>query len=111
MFSLFLLIALLMPTKGVARETIRVVTDAWPPYVFEENGSITGFDYEVTQVVLSRMGYVMDFRLLPWKRCLQMIEAGQRRRRLSRVCSQRAEPRIGQGVFSGAARIQDNERV
>jgi polar amino acid transport system substrate-binding protein len=77
MCSVLLLIFSIMPSYLFGAESIRVVTDAWPPYVFEEQGTMTGFDYEVMQAVMKRMGYSVEFRLMPWKRCLQMIESGQ----------------------------------
>ena len=35
-------------------ETLRLVTDAWAPYVYEEDGQAAGLDYELTREVLQR---------------------------------------------------------
>ena len=74
---LFLLISILVnfTSESRAENDLLVVTDFWPPYVFEENGKIVGADYDVMLAVFSRMGYEVDFRILPWKRCLHMINA------------------------------------
>lgn len=37
-------------------ETLRLVTDAWAPYVYEEDGQAAGLDYELTREVLQRLG-------------------------------------------------------
>lgn len=57
-------------------ETLRLVTEAWAPYVYEENGQPTGLDYEITQTVLQRLGIELELQFLPWKRCLLALEHG-----------------------------------
>ena len=57
-------------------ETLRLVTDAWAPYVYEDNGQAAGLDYEITLEVLQRLGVTLDLQFLPWKRCLLALEQG-----------------------------------
>lgn len=57
-------------------ETLRLVTDAWAPYVYEEDGQAAGLDYELTREVLQRLGVKLDLQFLPWKRCLLELEQG-----------------------------------
>ena len=57
-------------------ERLRIVTDPWPPYVYQENGEAKGIDYEVTAEVFKRLGIEVEWQFLPWKRCLAMIEQG-----------------------------------
>ena len=57
-------------------ETLRLVTEAWAPYVYEENGQAAGLDYEITREVLRRLGIEFDLQFLPWKRCLLALEQG-----------------------------------
>lgn len=71
MVGVFLFVPVL---SGAA--TVEIVTEAWPPYVFQEEGQITGFDYEVVKAVLEDMGHEVSMAFYPWKRCLAMIEAG-----------------------------------
>lgn len=57
-------------------ETLRLVTDAWAPYVYAEDGKVTGLDYDVSREVLRRLGIDLELEFLPWKRCLLALEQG-----------------------------------
>src|SRR3546814_366869 len=48
----------------------------WAPYVYEENGQVRRLDYETTAIVFKRLGIDVQWQLLPWKRCLAMLEQG-----------------------------------
>ena len=58
-------------------EPLRIVTEAWAPYVYEENGQPTGLDYEISAEVLRRLDVKVEWQFLPWKRCLLAFEQGQ----------------------------------
>ena len=58
-------------------QTLRIVSESWAPYVYEEQGTVKGLDYETTQIVLQRLGIEAEWQFLPWKRCLAAIEQGQ----------------------------------
>lgn len=58
-------------------EKLRIVTEPWAPYVYEENGKSLGLDYETTAIVFKRLGIEVQWQFLPWKRCLSMLETGQ----------------------------------
>jgi len=58
-------------------EKLRIVTEPWAPYVYEENGTSLGLDYETTAIVFKRLGIDVEWQFLPWKRCLSMLEQGQ----------------------------------
>ncbi len=58
-------------------EKLRIVTEPWAPYVYEENGQAKGLDYETTAIVFQRLGIEVDWQFLPWKRCLMLLEQGQ----------------------------------
>ena len=58
-------------------EKLRIVTDPWPPYAYQEGEQIKGIDYEVTAEVFRRQGVEVEWQFLPWKRCLNMLEQGQ----------------------------------
>lgn len=57
-------------------ETLRLVTDAWAPYVYPLNGQPTGLDYEVSYEILRRLGFELDLQFMPWKRCLMALKQG-----------------------------------
>lgn len=58
-------------------EPFVIVADSWPPYVYEESGKIKGFDYEVSREVLSKLGFSVELKLIPWARCLWMVSHGE----------------------------------
>jgi polar amino acid transport system substrate-binding protein len=58
-------------------ETLRIVTDSWAPYAYEENGSAQGIDYDITALIFERLGIQVQWQFLPWKRCLAMLDQGQ----------------------------------
>ena len=57
-------------------EKLRIVTEPWAPYVYEEDGVMRGLDYETTVIVFQRLGVEVQWQFLPWKRCLAMLEQG-----------------------------------
>lgn len=57
-----------------ANGTIEIVSDPWPPYVYEEDNKVVGTDAEITTAVLTQMGLKSNISLLPWKRCLGMVK-------------------------------------
>ncbi|WP_449430851.1 substrate-binding periplasmic protein [Pseudomonas putida] len=69
-----LLLACLSPLA--LGERLRLVTDDWAPYVYEDKGQPRGIDYEVTTEVFKRLGVEVQWQFLPWKRCLAMVEQG-----------------------------------
>ncbi|BBH43951.1 substrate-binding periplasmic protein [Pseudomonas sp. KU43P] len=58
-------------------ERLRLVSDDWAPYIYQEGGEPKGIDYEVTREVFKRLGVEVEWQFMPWKRCLAMIEQGQ----------------------------------
>jgi len=57
-------------------EKLRIVTEPWAPYVYEEGGKAIGLDYETTAIVFKRLGIEVEWQFLPWKRCLAMLDQG-----------------------------------
>lgn len=56
---------------------LRIVTEAWPPYVYLEQGQPRGLDYEISFAVLQRLGIPARLEFMPWKRVLSTLQAGQ----------------------------------
>ncbi|WP_314409683.1 transporter substrate-binding domain-containing protein [Pseudomonas kuykendallii] len=71
--------ALLFCTACVVAQAdpLRIVSEAWAPYVYEENGVVRGLDYELTATVLERLGITHELQLLPWKRSLAEFDEGR----------------------------------
>jgi polar amino acid transport system substrate-binding protein len=58
-------------------EPLRIVSEAWPPYVYEADGKLQGLDYEAAQEVFTRLGLETTWQLMPWKRCLLDLQQGR----------------------------------
>lgn len=73
-----LLIAAFLTCLSLAAygEKLRIVTEPWAPYVYDDNGSMRGLDYETTVIVFQRLGVEVQWQFLPWKRCLAMLDQG-----------------------------------
>ena len=48
--------------------TIQVVTEDWPPFNHEQNGTVVGLSTEVVRHTLDRAGLQGDFSVYPWAR-------------------------------------------
>ncbi|MCG4452544.1 transporter substrate-binding domain-containing protein [Pseudomonas sp. MMS21-TM103] len=79
LFHRQLIAALLFACLSLAAQgqPLRIVSEAWPPYIHTENGVLRGLDYETTQIVLQRLDVEVEWQLLPWRRCLMALEQGQ----------------------------------
>lgn len=51
-----------------ARETVKIVTEEFPPYNYTERGRITGLATEVVQAVLDEMDVAGQIQSMPWAR-------------------------------------------
>ncbi|MBC9248936.1 amino acid ABC transporter substrate-binding protein [Pseudomonas alcaligenes] len=78
-FQRQIIAALLLCSLALAAraEPLRIVTEAWAPYVYEENGQPAGLDYEITREVLRRLNVEAQWQFMPWKRCLLELQQGQ----------------------------------
>ena len=73
-----LVILLLVILSPAARgQPLRIVSEAWAPYIYTENGELRGQDYDAAQIVLQRLGIEAEWQLMPWKRCLLTLEQGR----------------------------------
>lgn len=74
LFAVLVFACLSFAARG---EKLRIVTEPWAPYVYEQGGKNLGLDYETTAIVFQRLGIEVEWQFLPWKRCLSMLETGQ----------------------------------
>jgi polar amino acid transport system substrate-binding protein len=79
LFHRQLIVALLFACLSLAAQAqpLRIVSEAWPPYIHDDNGVLRGLDYEAAHTVLQRLGVEVEWQLLPWRRCLMAMEQGQ----------------------------------
>ncbi|WP_413204388.1 substrate-binding periplasmic protein [Rhodospirillum sp. A1_3_36] len=79
----FLILALTLSllTFGVAQAVappVRACFEIWTPYQFvDEQGRPKGVTLDVTRDILGELGYEVDFTALPYKRCVNMVRAGE----------------------------------
>lgn len=72
-----LLMLCLLHSPAVLADSLRVVSEAWPPYVFEQDGRYLGVDLEVAERVLEVLGHEVTWELLPWKRAVRTVSLGR----------------------------------
>ena len=75
-----LLLATLASGLGVASpafatETVRIVTEEYPPYNYTDNGKITGLGTDVVQAVLRELQIEGQFQSLPWARAYETAQS------------------------------------
>lgn len=70
------MLGLLVGAASVAgAETLRVLTEEFPPYNYTDNGKITGFSTEVVRAVLRETRLQGEFQSLPWARAYETAQS------------------------------------
>ncbi|WP_275783910.1 substrate-binding periplasmic protein [Pararhizobium gei] len=59
---------------AVHAETIKLLTEEYPPYNFAENGVVRGASVEQTERIMSSLGISYTLDILPWARALALTE-------------------------------------
>lgn len=68
---------LLLPQLIQAKEPLNIVVDVWPPYVWLDGNELKGVDVDVTKAVFAELKIPVTLELMPWNRCLVMVENKQ----------------------------------
>ena len=72
-FTVFFL--LLINFSFILAQTIRIVTEEYPPYNYTNNeGKITGFSTEVVEAVLKKLNYQYNIESFPWARTYMIAQ-------------------------------------
>ena len=58
----------------VGAETLKVLTEEFPPYNYTDQGSLTGFSTEVVRAVLQEAKIDGEFQSLPWARAYETAQ-------------------------------------
>jgi polar amino acid transport system substrate-binding protein len=67
--------ALLFLLSGTAQaETLRLLTEEYPPYNFSENGAVKGASVEQAELMMKALDAEYSFEILPWARALSLTE-------------------------------------
>lgn len=59
---------------AAAGDTLKIVTEEFPPYNFTQNDNITGFSTEVVKAVLKEIKVQGSFQSLPWARAYETAQ-------------------------------------
>ncbi|MCW0000035.1 transporter substrate-binding domain-containing protein [Pararhizobium sp. YC-54] len=67
--------ALVLLLSGTAdAETLRLLTEEYPPYNFSKNGVISGAAVEQAELMMKALGTPYSLEILPWARALSLTE-------------------------------------
>ncbi|PCI37433.1 MAG: hypothetical protein COB46_13515 [Rhodospirillaceae bacterium] len=73
----FATISVLFSTQAVADNSLRIMTEEFPPYQFYEDKndhkSITGISIEIVQAIQKKVGNTDEIQVLPWNRALKLL--------------------------------------
>jgi polar amino acid transport system substrate-binding protein len=75
MKKLLLLITIVLAVVSVQAQTLKVVTENYPPYNYTENGKVVGFSTEVVQEVLDRADLDYEINAYPWARTYSLAQS------------------------------------
>lgn len=75
--ALVLKALLLSPISIFAENVIFVSVENLPPKIFKQNGQLKGIYVDTIRLVCKRLNIQPEFRLYPWKRCIQMVKTGK----------------------------------
>jgi polar amino acid transport system substrate-binding protein len=71
----FALLAGILPSR--AGETIKVLTEEYPPFNYTDKGKITGLGTEVVQAVLKEINVEGQFQSVPWARAYETTQTNE----------------------------------
>jgi len=67
--------ALVFLLSGTAQaETLKLLTEEYPPYNFSENGAVKGASVEQAELIMKVLDTEYSFEILPWARALSLTE-------------------------------------
>ncbi len=61
-------------SMAATADSIKILTEEFPPYNFTVNGKITGFSTEVVEAVLKEIKVQGDFQSMPWARAYETVQ-------------------------------------
>ncbi|GAK57441.1 extracellular solute-binding protein family 3 [Candidatus Vecturithrix granuli] len=62
--------------SSVAQTSLKIATEEWPPYVYEQDGKITGYSIDILNNVFTEMDVTVTYHQYPWKRALKGVFSG-----------------------------------
>lgn len=68
----FMLFIIFLSPVLISAEELKVVTENWRPYNFEENGEIKGVSTKIVKKILAHAGIKYSIDIYPWNRAYDM---------------------------------------
>ena len=62
--------------SSVAQTSLNIATEEWPPYVYNQDGTVTGYSIEILNEVFAEMGVAILYDQYPWKRAIKLVFEG-----------------------------------
>jgi len=72
MKKLCLSVVLILITISAFAQEVKIVTENYPPYNYEENGKVKGVSTEIVRAVLKEMGLNIKITVYPWARTYRL---------------------------------------
>ena len=60
--------------QAIAQPDLKVITEDWAPYNYEENGELKGFSIEIVQAIMDELGEEYPISIYPGVRGDRMLE-------------------------------------
>lgn len=74
-YFIVLFIFLLFPIASLSNK-LMFVTMNYPPYAYESNNKIQGFNIDILNEIFTRMNVKIEYKVVPWARAVKMIQEG-----------------------------------
>ena len=65
------------PHEAPPRRTLTVCSDVWMPYAGQPGGAREGYLIDIMRQIYEPLGFRVDYRVLPWTRCVDETRAGK----------------------------------
>lgn len=75
-FLIIPILFLLAVNYAFADSDLKAAYTEWYPYTYQTDGKALGFEIEIFDAVIHKMGLKAEFKVYPWKRCLANLESG-----------------------------------
>lgn len=72
--ALWAILLVLVVTTTAYGESIKVVTEEWPPYTYSENDQIGGVVTEIVRATLDRSNLAYSIEIYPWARAYEIAK-------------------------------------
>ena len=69
------LLSLSLPAQASTKKLL-VIGEEFAPYEFVQDGQVVGIDIDICDRIFAKLGYDVEYRIMPWKRAWYHVEKG-----------------------------------